>query len=95
VILYYLLIQPVNLFVLFFLLEQVHINNISPESVQAHAVQVCRLNLNSATKDDLQNVKVCKFFYFKYLTKKQQHGNMSQNLYMYNICFTVINCETV
>ncbi|XP_060577099.1 protein arginine N-methyltransferase 6-like [Ruditapes philippinarum] len=52
--------------------KQVHINNISPESVQAHAVQVCRLNLNSATKDDLQNVK--KEFTFHCFGQSTIHG---------------------
>jgi hypothetical protein len=42
----------------YFLLEQVHVTSISPDSIQAHAEQICHLNLKTATADDLQNIKV-------------------------------------
>ncbi|XP_060597642.1 protein arginine N-methyltransferase 6-like [Ruditapes philippinarum] len=42
------------------------------QNVQAHAVQVCRLNLNTATKDYLQNVK--KEFTFHCFGQSTIHG---------------------
>ncbi|XP_045165871.2 protein arginine N-methyltransferase 6-like isoform X2 [Mercenaria mercenaria] len=37
--------------------KQVHVNSISPENVQAHAQQVCHLNLNKVTAAEINNIK--------------------------------------
>lgn len=41
-----------------FVLGHVHVNNIPPEGIQAHAEKVCHIDLLKVRQEELQNIKV-------------------------------------